>query len=206
MDKRTAIESLYDLYRGYKEGEKNELSRLVNKLLQVNYLTRKKDDDKNDYNSYLAYQDVFIPLFTLIDFEFVIDKANEVVYIKNEQSYNRQGLKKFESIFIFIFRIFYERKRDTITKNDNVEITIGEFNNEIKRLGVNDNKRYSKDTLKPIFQLLRSYNLIDYKGDEFTEMQRIKIYPTILFVVNQTELKDLIETLESYGGKDEDAN
>ncbi|VEU82122.1 DUF4194 domain-containing protein [Acholeplasma hippikon] len=202
--KSAALKQLFEEMAQLKEAEKQTFSRVVNKLFQVNYITRKKIADANDYRFILAYKNVFEAYFALADFELMIERHEEVVYIKNESSFNHLRLKKEESILLLIVRMIYQAKMSVVTLDENVEIYLSDIHNELAKVGYLDNKRMTKDKLKPSLQLLKNYNIIDYMDKNLRDDARIKIYPTILFVVNIDNIKDLLDHLDQYlqGGSD----
>ncbi len=198
MNKKQAITQLADLYMDLKESEKSNVSRIVNKLLQVNFITKKKPGDTNDYRFILAFKEIFEAYFALADFELNIHRENEVVYIKNEQLYNHLRLRKTESILILVLRILYQNKKDYVTLDENVEIFLHEIHSELTRIGYLDHKRITKDRLKPALTFLRSYNMIDYIDRGLHDDARIKIYPTILYVTDFETIKEVVDKYEGY--------
>lgn len=198
MNKTTALRLFNEEYTQLKEGEKNNFSRIVNKLLQVNYLTRRKPGDQNDYRFILAYQKAFEAFFGLIDFSINIHREDEVIYIINEERYNHITLRKTESVLILVLRIIFHRKQDIVTLDEDVEVYLYEIHEELTRIGYLDNKRITKSELKPALTFLRSYNIIDYIDRGLNDDARIKIYPTILYVTNLDGIKEVIERRDSY--------
>ena len=205
MNKTQAAKQFNEAYIELKEGEKSIFSRIVNKLFQVNYITKKKPGDTNDYRFILAYKEVFEAFFVLSDFELNIKREDEVVYIANENLYNHMRLRKTESILLLVIRIIYQRKKDLITLDENVEIFLNEIHTELTRIGYLDHKRITKDKLKPALSFLRNYNTIDYIDKGLRDDARIKIYPTILYVTNLDSIKEVVQKLESYmeGGSED---
>ena len=206
MNKAQAIKQFNDQYTLLKEGEKAIVSRIVNKLFQVNFLTKKKPGDTNDYRFILAFKEIFEAFFQLADFSLHIMREEEVVYITNDNFYNHMRLRKTESILILVIRILYQRKKDYVTLDENVEIFLHEIHAELMRIGYLDHKRITKDRLKPALTFLRNYNIIDYIDRGLHDDARIKIYPTILFVTNLEGMKEVIQKLEGYteGGAEDD--
>ncbi len=198
MNKTQAMKQLNDQYLLLKEGEKNNFSRIVNKLFQVNFITKKKPGDNNDYRFILAWKEIFEAYFVLTDFQLNIHREDEVVYIANEQVFNHMRLRKAESIIILVLRILYQRKKDFVTLDENVEIYLHEIHTELMRVGYLDNKRITKDRLKPALTFLRSYNIIDYIDRGLHDEARIKIYPTILYITNLEGIKEVIQKFEGY--------
>jgi hypothetical protein len=205
MNKSQALKIFNEEYQVLKEGEKTNFSRIVNKLLQVNFITKKKPGDVNDYRFILAYKEAFEAFFVLTDFLLEVKREDEVVYIINENQYNHLRLRKTESVLILVIRIIYQRKKDYITLDENVEIFLNEIHEELTRIGYLDHKRITKDKLKPALSFLRNYNIIDYIDKGLHDDARIKIYPTILYVTNLESIKEIVSKLEGYteGGSDD---
>jgi len=198
MNKTTAVKTFNEHYLQFKEGEKNNFSRIVNKLLQVNYLTRRKVGDSNDYRFILAYQEAFKSFFALIDFEINIHREDEVIYIVNKERYNHVSLRKTESVLILVLRVLFQRKQDLVTLDEDVEVFLYEIHDELSRIGYLDNKRITKSELQPALTFLRSYNIIDYIDKGLHDDARIKIYPTILYITNLDSIKEVVDRLNSY--------
>jgi hypothetical protein len=198
MNKTSAAKLFSEQYLGLKEGEKNNFSRIINKLLQVNYITRRKPGDTNDYRFILAYKELFQAYFQIADFILNIYREDEVVCIENENLFNHMRLRKTESILLLVIRILYQRKMDFVTLDENVEIYLHEIHSELTRIGFLDHKRITKDRLKPALSFLRAYNIIDYIDRGLHDDARIKIYPTVLYVTNLDSIKEVVQKLESY--------
>ena len=94
--------------------------------------------------------------------------------------------------------MIYQQKMNVVTLDENVEIFLSDIHDELARIGYLDNKRMTKDKLKPSLQLLKNYNIIDYMDRNLRDDARIKIYPTILFVVNVDSIKDILDHLDQY--------
>lgn len=198
MNKKQAMMQLSDTYLNLKESEKNNVSRIINKILQVNFITKRKPGDTNDYRFILAFKEVFESFLALADFRLNIHRETEVVYIENEQLFNHMRLRKTESILILVLRILYQHKKDYVTLDEDVEIFLHEIHSELTRIGYLDHKRITKDRLKPALTFLRNYNLIDYIDKGLHDDARIKIYPTILYVTNYDSIKEVVDKYEGY--------
>jgi hypothetical protein len=198
MTKNQASKLFHEQYIELKEGEKNNFSRIVNKLLQVNFITKRKPGDTNDYRFILAFKELFDAFFQLSDFSLNVKREDEVVFIKNEELYNHMRLRKTESLMILILRVLYQRKKDLITLDEDAEVFLHEIHEELTRIGYLDHKRITKDRLKPALTFLRNYNIIDYIDRGLHDDARIKIYPTILYVTNLEGIKEVIDRIDQY--------
>ena len=198
MSKNSYSKQFHEAFISLKEVEKQNFSRIVNKLYQVNFITRKKTSDMNDYRFILAYKEVFEPFFKLTDFSLNIKREDEVIYIQNESIFNHMRLRKTESILILVLRIIYQRKKDYVTLDENVEVFLYEIHDELTRIGYLDNKRITKNELKPALSFLRAYNMIDYIDRGLHDDARIKIYPSIIYITNLESIKEVVSQLDQY--------
>ena len=198
MNKSQALKKFNEDYQNFKEGDKSTFSRIVNKMLQVNYLTKRKSQDANTYRFIIAYLETFKAFFALIDFELNVKREDEVIYIINLERFNHISLRKTESVLILILRIIFQRKQDIVTLDEDVEVYLYEIHDELARIGYLDNKRITKNELKPALTFLRSYNIIDYIDPGLSDDARIKIYPTILYITNLEGIKEVLTKLDGY--------
>lgn len=198
MSKNNFSKQFHEAFITLKEAEKQTFSRIVNKLFQVNFLTRKKIADANDYRFVLAYKEIFEPFFKLTDFSLHIKREDEVIYIQNDSIFNHMRLRKTESILILVLRIIYQRKKDFITLDENVEVFLYEIHDELTRIGYLDQKRITKNELKPALSFLRGYNMIDYIDKGLHDEARIKIYPNIIYITNLESIKEVVGRLDEY--------
>lgn len=198
MTKNQAFKVFGELFPNLKEVDKTDFSRVANKLLQDNFLTKRKTQDANDYRFILAYKELFESFFALVDFELVIKREFEVVFIKNLSLYNHLRLRKVESVLILVIRILYQHKMEYVTLDENVEVVLSEIHDELTRIGYLDNKRITKNELKPALSMLKNYNIIDYIDQGLHDDARLKIYPTILFVTDFESIKEVVTRLDEY--------
>ena len=70
MNKTQATKQFSENFLDLKEAEKTTFSRIVNKLLQVNLLTKRKIADANELRFILAFKEIFEAFFLLMDFSF----------------------------------------------------------------------------------------------------------------------------------------
>jgi hypothetical protein len=197
----TRAESIIEFAKKYdelREGEKDIFSKVLNKLLQVNYICAKKQNDYNDYSYIIGKRELFEQYLVVMDFELTIDTANQFAYIANDK-YNQLKLNKLESIFLLAFRLLYQEHMDDIIITDTTEINLEEMHTLFQKINLNEGKRLTKDKFGPILRLLKNYNLIDFPGDTtFKDDSRIKLYPTILGACNMPSIQALAAKLDTY--------
>ena len=198
-EKLTKAKEFMQEYEKLKEGERHDITRVVNKLLQVNFITCQKASDKNDYLFILENKEVISALLALLDFSLEIKREAETLYIVNTSGYNRLRLKKNDTVVLLILRILFQRALETATISQDIEIELKQVHDELSRIGFLD-KRISKKELRPVLQTFKSYNLIDFKDPDLPDSSTIRIYKSILYVINIQELKNLTMALDEHTG------
>ncbi len=198
-EKLTKAKEFIQEYEKLKEGERHEITRVINKLLQVNFITCQKASDKNDYLFILENKEVISALLALLDFSLEIKREAETLYIVNISGYNRLRLKKNDTVVLLILRILFQRALETATISQDIEIELKQVHDELARIGFLD-KRISKKELRPVLQTFKSYNLIDFKDPDLPDSSTIRIYKSILYVINIQELKNLTQALDEHTG------
>ena len=198
-EKLTKAKEFMQEYEKLKEGERHDITRVVNKLLQVNFITCQKASDKNDYLFILENKEVISALLALLGFSLEIKREAETLYIVNTSGYNRLRLKKNDTVVLLILRILFQRALETATISQDIEIELKQVHDELARIGFLD-KRISKKELRPVLQTFKSYNLIDFKDPDLPDSSTIRIYKSILYVINIQELKNLTMALDEHTG------
>ncbi len=198
-EKLTKAKEFMQEYEKLKEGERHEITRVINKLLQVNFITCQKATDKNDYLFILENKEVISALLALLDFSLEIKRESETLFIVNTSGYNRLRLKKNDTVVLLILRILFQRALETATISQDIEIELKQVHDELARIGFLD-KRISKKELRPVLQTFKSYNLIDFKDPDLPDSSTIRVYKSILYVINIQELKNLTMALDEHTG------
>ncbi|MDV3198334.1 MAG: DUF4194 domain-containing protein [Vigna little leaf phytoplasma] len=196
-DKTQALNFFVNKFTLLKEQEKNVFSKIVNKLLQVNYLTKQKKSDENDYRFILLYKDIFETFLKLLDFNLEIKKHDEVLFIRNVNHFNKLRLKKEESLLLLILRILFQKKREIFPSHVQVEILLKQIYKELNNIGFVPINKLTKKQMKETLMLFRQYNIIDYMDyhNILSDDLSIKIYPSILYLIDVDMIKQYKESL-----------
>ncbi|KXT29463.1 hypothetical protein AXA84_0109 [Candidatus Phytoplasma oryzae] len=190
LEKKDFSYTFVEKFEKLKEQEKKNFSRVVNKLLQVNFITIKKQKDFNDYNFIILYKDIFDFFFQLADFELKIKYDNEVIFIKSKQNFNKLKLNKEESLILLVICILFYQKKEFNTNNSIIEIYLQDIYKELGNIGYTEVKKMNKEKMKKNLMLLSRYNIIDFSdihtinNDDISNNLIIKIYPTIIYVID----------------------
>lgn len=194
------------LYEKLNATQKNEFSRIANKLLSITLLTKKKEENKKDYYFITTHKELFTQYFDYINWEVEINDAYGVVHLNNTQDINRRNFNLNESIILLILRQIYQEKLKELSLAENITIRIEELKTRYDSLKIRD-KQLDKTTLRNAIRLFKRYNIVDpIEGDYALGDTRIIIYPTILVVIKVDDIMKLTDKLNSYrrGGDDDE--
>lgn len=198
-----------DFLEGMLQKDKDEFSRICNRLLSSSFLCKRNEANKSDYYFVRKYQEKFTEYLSLLGYRLEINEEYGVVQLTNPHNYNRYNLKLNESILLLILRILYDEKRRELSVSDEVIINVGDIHEKFMSLKIRD-KMIDKTTLRNAISTLRRFQLIEtLDKDVSNEDTRIIIFDSILMAVRVEDIKKAYEKLENYrkGGKsDEEAN
>ena len=99
-----------EFYKGYLElsdTKKNNFSRLVNKLMNDNFIYASKIDDKSDYYEILSLKSLIENYLSMMDFELIHIDTYKIFYIQTSLDRNRAKLKKLDTILLLVLRLLY---------------------------------------------------------------------------------------------------
>lgn len=198
-----------DFLEGMLQKDKDEFSRICNRLLSSSFLCKRNEVNKSDYYFVRKYQEKFTEYLSLLGYRLEINEEYGVVQLTNPHNYNRYNLKLNESILLLILRILYDEKRRELSVSDEVIINVGDIHEKFMSLKIRD-KMIDKTTLRNAISTLRRFQLIEtLDKDVSNEDTRIIIFDSILMAVRVEDIKKAYEKLENYrkGGKsDEEVN
>ena len=194
MNKANNAEQFLQEYLMLKDSEKATFSKIVNKLLGESFLVKEKQEDRGDFFFVCENLALFVHYFSIIDYEVVYDKYNEVCYIKKQENKYREKLSKFDTVITLILRKLYYLKRKEAASGGRAVVQLEEIIEQVKSTKIfRDDKKvnsYRDSLLK-----LRKYKVIDFSATNITEELVVRILPTIQVIIQQDSLDDLTDRL-----------
>ena len=194
MNKANNTEQFLQEYLMLKDSEKAIFSKIINKLLGESFLVKEKQEDRGDFFFVCENLALFVHYFSIIDYEVVYDKYNEVCYIKKQENKYREKLSKFDTVIILILRKLYYLKCKEAASGGRAVVQLEEIIEQVKSTKIySDDKKvnsYRGSLLK-----LRKYKVIDFSATNITEELVIRILPTIQVIIQQDSLDDLTTRL-----------
>lgn len=191
---------------GMLQRDKDEFTRICNRLLSNCLLCKKNEATRADYYFISKYKSEFTEYLAVLGYRLEINEEYGVVHLTNPQNYNRYNMKLFESIILLILRILYDEKKRELSISDEVIINMGDIHEKFMSLKIRD-KMIDKTTLRNAISTMKRFQLVEtLDRDLSNEDARLIIYDSILMAVRVEDIKLAYEKLENYrkGGKSDE--
>ncbi len=204
LRKCLGMEIKMDFLEGMLQRDKDEFTRICNKLLAYCFVCRRNETARGDYYFITKYKEKFSQYLSVLGYRLEINEEYGVVQLTNPQNYNRYNMKLFESIILLILRILYDEKKRELSASDEVIINMGDIHEKFLSLKIRD-KMMDKTTLRNAISTMRKFQLVEVLDKELAnEDSRLIIYDSILMAVRVEDIKQVYEKLENYrkGGKE----
>ena len=192
-----------DILDGMLQRDKDDFSRICNRLLSACFLCKRNETNKSDYYFVIKYKEKFYECFALLGYRLEINEEYGVIQLTNPQNYNRYNMKLFESVLLLILRILYDEKRRELSVSDEVIVNVGDIHEKFLSLKIRD-KMIDKTTFRNAISTLKRFQIIETLDTNLTDEEaRIIIFDAILMAVRVEDIKVAYEKLEIYrkGGK-----
>lgn len=175
-------------------------------LLNTTNIVRDKDENhramynflsnrENPYGKYMQEE------FEYAGFEMIINTDFKYIHLRDLEEtgakINRQKLGLIESVSLCCLWLIYLEKINANTLKKNITIELQEF--LIKLNVFNITTPQFKTSFDKTFELFKRFNLIDYKGKPSEEGFYMTLFPTLQFAIDQSELKNFVNSkMEEY--------
>lgn len=187
-----------DMLEGMLQRDKDDFSRICNRLLSNCFLCKRNEATRADYYFIVKYREKFSEYLSVLGYRLEINEEYGVVQLTNPQNYNRYNLKLFESVILLILRILYDEKKRELSVSDEVIINVGDIHEKFMSLKIRD-KMIDKTTLRNAVSTFKRFQLIEtLDNDLSSEETRIIIFDSILMAVRVEDIKQAYEKLQNY--------
>ncbi len=197
MEKREIGPAFAEAYGLLKEREKEDFSRISNKLIHETFIIKGKENERNDYYFVQENLTLFRLYFAVIDFEVINDISKGIIFIRTLADHNRVRLTKFETVILLILRKFYYMKSKEITSTSKIIITLEDIVTEVRASQIfNADKKMA--TYRSALKNLRQYKVIDYEKRNILPESNIEILPSILLIITQEDIDAINARLKDF--------
>lgn len=180
--------------------EKDEFSRICNKLLSSTYILRDGTDRlvSREYRFIENEFELFYDYLELSGWKLYKDVQYGIIYVRNMEGYNKLSLNKLTTVMLVTMRVIYEERRVQASNTNDVCVTVGElFGKIVNEFSVYPKKPAQKE-IKDSFRILEAHNLIrrlDESLDDFEN--RFVVLPSVLIAVPNERCKTICDTLKA---------
>ncbi|MDR1927285.1 MAG: DUF4194 domain-containing protein [Oscillospiraceae bacterium] len=204
-----------DTYEALSNYEKGEFRRLCNYLLSHTYLVRdvyKPDkqwtEPNSDFRMVNRLFDCMRDYFALSGWKLERDDNYGVIALFNEYGHNRLRIDRFTTLFLYTCRLIYEEGRE---QGDNLHIVrtdTGAIVEKMRMLGLLDKGKTTQKERLEAQRALAHFNII--QKTETTAWNAdgngALIFPSILSIVSNQGINDMMLELEEFRAEDTDAS
>ena len=191
-------ESFEYLWGNLTSNEKTLFQKCIRILLRRTFIVCEKDEESRKEYYFVARESAtFSRYLSFIGYDIIVDRDNRVIMLQNSISagesnrmqINRNTLSLTDSIILCcLFTIYADRvKSGSLAQSIIIPITDLRF--QFEKYEVED-RVDKKNILTDSLNKLKKYNLIDIDGKIGEADTRIKIYPSIQFVLSSTGFHD----------------
>ena len=187
-----------DILEGMLQRDKDNFSRVCNRLLSSCFLCKRNETTKADYYFVIKYREQFSQCLSLLGYRLEVNEEYGVIQLTNPQNYNRYNMKLFESILLLILRILYDEKKRELSVSDEVIVNVGDIHEKFLSLKIRE-KMIDKTTFRNAISTLKRFQILETLDANLTdEDSRIIIFDSILMAVRVEDIKAAYEKLEIY--------
>lgn len=184
-------------YDAMLQRDKDEFSRVCNRLMSCCFICKKNEKTKSDYYFIEKWKDVFEEYIGILGYSLEFNEEYGVIQLVNRENYNHLHLKMIESIVLLILRILYDEKKRELSLTD-VVVNVGDIQEKFLTLKIRD-RQIDKTTLNNTLRLFKRFNLIELLDRNASEEDsRILIYDSILMAVRVDDIRRVSELVDLY--------
>lgn len=189
--------------------EKDDFSRICNKLMSATYILRDGTDKlvSREYRFIENEFELFSDYLSLSGWKIYKDAQYGIIYVRNVEGYNKLALNKLTTVMLITMRIIYEDMRVQASNTNDVCVTVGElFGKIVNEFSIYPKKPPQKE-IKESFRILENHNIIRHLDESFDDIEcRFVVLPSILIAVPNEKCKTICDMLKAEEDKNEEAD
>ena len=156
----------------------------------------------NDYRTALRQFDILHNYFHLAGWELYRDNDYGVIYLRNTLGSNRARFDRFTTLFLYTLRLIYEEKREQVELYHDVRTDTASVVQKMNALGLlQKGKTTAKERQEAQATLSRYQIITKLDGAWNKDGNRLLIYPSILFILPNSEIHAMSAQIEETGGQ-----
>jgi len=192
------------MYETLSDKEKQQFSETVNVLLGKTYLVYERMEDRHHYRFVERHLELFRNYLEMARWSVHVVKQHGVIQAYNMDERNRRNFTLQETIFLFILRLLYEEKRRELRLTQQVLVTGQDIQEKYLALQIRQ-RLPAREDMQRILKMFSSFSLLDLKNGHWREPEAVYVlYPSLLLVLNLSDMESLSEWLKDQAEADEE--
>lgn len=185
--------------------EREELRRLLGRLLAETFVVRRQED-RRDFYFIERNQALVEGYLKVMGWDLVVDKVAGVTQAVNRQGGTRVSLRLWDSILLLVLRLLYEEKRKQLNLTGDILCRVQEIHDKCLALKLRERGVVEKKYLRDAFGVFRRFSLVQMLDSDVTDPEcRFLIYPSMLLAVPVESIQELHGQLVAYSEEEEES-
>jgi len=186
----------YDYLEEMSESEQILFKKSIRKLLDTTFIIKDKDERLYQFVARGSNRENIAEYLRLIGYNLnVADEQGVIMLYQDETDDENVGLKRtnlqtFDSTQVKLLLVMWQAFLSKSSYEREVYLTVGDIIDKLKFYGIS--AELNQTSFKENMKLLRRFNLIDFRGDDFVEDLSVRLYPSLMFCMDIGQLKKVI--------------
>lgn len=199
-------------YIGLTTYEKGEFKRLANYLLSHTYMVRYEYQSSQqmtlpnyDYQIASRLFGILQDYFSVTGWRLEKDDNYGIMSLINIFDHNRLRIDRFTTLFLYTCRLIYEEEREQVNSFHTVKTDTQAVVEKMRMLGLLDKGKTTQKERIEAQRTLAHHNIIQKMESSAwnNEGNQILILPSILSIISNQGINDMITELEELGVDDD---
>lgn len=186
----------YDYLEEMSDSEQILFKKSIRKLLDATFIVKDKDEKLYQFIARGSNRENISEYLRLIGYNLnVSDEQGVAMLYQDETDDENVGLKRtnlqsFDGTQVKFLLVMWQAYLTQCSYENEVYLTVGEIIDKLRYYGIT--AELNQTSFKDTMIMLRKYNLIDFRGNDFTEELKIRLYPSLMFCMDLEQLKQVI--------------
>ncbi len=187
----------YDYLEEMSESELILFKKSIRKLLESTFIVKDKDEKLYQFVARGSNRTNISEYLRLIGYNLnVNDEHGVAMLFQDETDDENVGLKRtnlltFDGTQMKTLLALWQTYLSKCTYEREVYVSVGEIVDRLKYYGISQDMNHT--SFKETLLMFRRFNLINFKGNEFEEDMLIRLYPSLSFCMDISQLKEVIK-------------
>ncbi|MDD6258436.1 MAG: DUF4194 domain-containing protein [Erysipelotrichaceae bacterium] len=186
----------YDYLEEMSDSEQILFKKSIRKLLDATFIVKDKDEKLYQFIARGSNRENISEYLRLIGYNLnVSDEQGVAMLYQDETDDENVGLKRtnlqsFDGTQVKFLLVLWQAYLTQCSYENEVYLTVGEIIDKLRYYGIT--AELNQTSFKDTMIMLRKYSLIDFRGNDFTEELKIRLYPSLMFCMDLDQLKQVI--------------